>query len=443
VVAGVLLAAANLRASLTGVGPLLPSLSTGIGLSAATSGLLTTAPLVAFAAVSPLVPRAVSRLGLERTLFAALLALTGGIAVRSAGTAPALFGGTIVAGAAIAVCNVLLPALVKRDFPTSVSAVTACYVTVMGLAGGLAAGIAVPVGESRGWRIALGCWLLPALLASAAWAPRALAHTPAQPEQHPIVHRTARLPWKEPLAWAVTAFMGLQSLGFYVLINWMPSVLRGHLNPTSAGWNLFILQAVAVLTSLATPLLNRRRADQRALAVGCSLISLAGYLVLLYAPGFATGCAVLTGIGTGASITLALAFLGLRAPDPTTAAALSAMAQAIGYLIAATGPFLFGVLHAATTGWTIPVLLLCLTAFAQAIVGYRAGRGTLPSVTRAPSASTRGTGGDIDRSRGPLARIAGSTSPDQVAGVAGATHENVVDLQVKQSRHGRPRGWLR
>jgi MFS transporter, CP family, cyanate transporter len=386
VVTGLLLTAVNLRASLTGVGPLLPSLSTDIGLSPAASGLLSAAPLVAFAAVSPLVPRAANLLGLERALFTALLALTAGIAARSAATTVTLFAGTIVLGAAIAVCNVLLPALVKRDFPTSVGTMTACYVTVMGLTGGLATATAVPVNESSGWRIALGYWLLPALLAAAAWAPRALRPPTAVPA--PRTAHQARLPWNQPLAWAVTTFMGLQSLGFYVLINWMPSVLRGHLDPTSAGWNLFILQAVAVLTSLATPLLNRHATDQRALAVGCSLISLVGYLILLYAPGLAIPCAVLTGIGTGASITLALAFLGLRAPEPSTAAALSAMAQAIGYLIAATGPTLFGLLYSATSNWTMPILMLCLAAIAQAITGYRASRGILPSTLRHPPVMT-------------------------------------------------------
>ncbi|GAA5159578.1 MFS transporter [Pseudonocardia eucalypti] len=377
-VASLLLVAANLRASLTGVGPLLDEVAGDLHMSSVSAGLLTAVPLVAFAAVSPAVPALARRIGMERALLAALLGLVVGVAVRSTPSLIALFAGTAVLGVAIAIGNVLLPALIKRDFAGSIGALTGGCVTVMALSGALAAGVAVPLSQATaaGWRTALGYWLLPALLAAFVWLPRALDPAPATPTRSA---RPVPIPWRAGLAWAVTLFMGLQSLGYYVLIAWLPTVLHGNgFTAEAAGWYLFGQQALAVLTSLAIPLAIRRLPDQRLLAAGCSLGSLLGFLSLLALPHHPLVPVVLLGVGSGASIVLALSFMGLRTPDAPSTAALSGMAQAIGYLLAATGPALFGLLRSVTGGTTAPILLVCLTALAQAVAGFLAGRGSLP-----------------------------------------------------------------
>ena len=374
---GLLVVAANLRASLTGVGPLLDRVQADLGLSPAVAGLLNTLPLMAFAAVSPLVPRLAARWGPERLLGGALVVLMSGIAVRWAPGVVGLFAGTVLIGAGIAVGNVILPSLIKRDFPARVGLLTSAYATVMGGVAAVASGVAVPVSQVApgGWHTALGCWIVLALVAVMLWLPQTHAPRPASGAV-----RRPRLPWGSALAWAVTAFMGLQSLGFYVVVTWLPQVLQDNgVSAAAAGWLLFLLQAVAVLTSLAVPAVLRRARDQRALATVSSLVLLIGYFGLWAAPGWAPLWSVVLGLGGGASLVLALAFLSLRAQDATVAGALSAMAQTIGYLLAAAGPVIFGLLHTVSSGWHVPIILLCVAAAGQAIVAMAAGRGTVRS----------------------------------------------------------------
>ncbi|RZQ60151.1 CynX/NimT family MFS transporter [Amycolatopsis suaedae] len=365
-----LVVAANLRPALTGVGPVLDRVQAELGLTPAVAGLLNTLPLLAFAVVSPAVPWLAARWGPERLLTAALVVLTLGIGLRWV----ALFAGTVLIGAGIAVGNVLLPSLIKRDFPTRIGLLTSAYATVMGGVAAVASGVAVPVSEVApgGWHTALGCWIVLALVAVALWLPRSRA------PRAPGTVRGHRLPWGSGLAWAVTAFMGLQSLGFYVAVTWLPTVFQDSgVSAAAAGWLLFLFQAVAVLTSLAVAPALRRARDQRGVATVCSAVVLAGYAGLLAVPEWALLWSVVLGLGGGACLVLALAFLSLRAPDPAAAGALSAMAQSVGYLLAAAGPVLFGLLHTAGSGWTAPIVLMCVTAAGQLVVGLVAGRGTV------------------------------------------------------------------
>jgi CP family cyanate transporter-like MFS transporter len=375
---GLLVVAANLRAGLTGVGPLLDRVQADLGLAPAVAGLLNTVPLLAFAAISPMVPRLAARWRPDRLLGGALVVLALGIAVRWTPTAIGLFAGTVLMGAGIAVGNVILPSLIKRDFPTKVGLLTGAYATVMGGVAAVASGVAVPISQVApgGWHTAWGCWIVLALVAIVLWVPQMRA---PQPVSETI--RRHRLPWGSALAWAVTAFMGLQSLGFYVVITWLPQVFQdGGASATAAGWLLFLFQAVAVLTSLAVPAVLGWARDQRALATVSSAVLLAGYLGLLVAPGWALLWSVVLGLGGGACLVLALAFLSLRAQDATAAGALSAMAQSIGYLLAAAGPVIFGLLYTVSSGWHAPIILMCVAAAGQAIVAIVAGRGTVRPV---------------------------------------------------------------
>ncbi|MGA6168346.1 MFS transporter [Amycolatopsis magusensis] len=392
---GLLVVAANLRASLTGVGPLLDQVQADLGLAPAVAGLLNTLPLLAFAALSPMVPRLAAKWGADRLLGGALVVLALGIAIRWLPTAVGLFAGTVLIGAGIAVGNVLLPSLIKRDFPTKVGLLTSAYATVMGGVAAVASGVAVPISEFApgGWSTALGCWVFFAVVAVLLWLPQMRVPRPAAPARG-----GHRLPWGSGLAWAVTAFMGLQSLGFYVVVTWLPQVFQDNgVSPAAAGWLLFLFQAVAVLTSLAVPGAMRWARDQRTLAASCSAVLFLGYLGLFLAPGWALLWSVVLGLGGGACLVLALAFISLRAQDATVAGALSAMAQSIGYLLAAVGPVVFGLLHTVSSGWRAPLVLMCAAAAAQTIVALLAGRGTVraagqvadPVPSPAEQASTR------------------------------------------------------
>src|ERR671914_348397 len=171
---GIVLLAANLRPALTGVAPLIGQIRTDTGISNGVAGLLTTLPLLAFGLLSPIAPRVARLFGMERVLLASLLVLVAGILLRWAGAVEALFLGTVVLGAAIAVANVLLPSLVKREFPEHAGLMTSVYSTSLGISAALADGVSVPLTQLAGigWRGALAVWAIPALLAGVAWLPQ-------------------------------------------------------------------------------------------------------------------------------------------------------------------------------------------------------------------------------------------------------------------------------
>lgn len=372
-IAGILLVAANLRGALTSVGPLLEMIRREQGLTAGQAGLLSALPLLTFAVFSPQVPKLARRVGMERLLWFALAVLAGGILLRSLPVPGLLWFGTVLLGMAIAVGNVLLPALLKRDFPDRVAPMTSMYSVTMGVVGAVVSGFAVPLAGALpgGWRTALGYLAGLALIAFAVWAPQAGGR--AKPDVLPV--RAGRTPWRSGLAWQVTGYMGLQSFGFYIVLAWFPAIMTSNgISEENSGWLLLVLQVLGVTMSAVIPLVANKMADQRLLAGAGSLLSLSGYLGMLLAPGLALLWAVIVGLASGVCFVLALLFFTLRAADSFGAAALSGMAQSIGYLFAATGPVLFGALHDMTGGWALPMIVLMVAAFAQACLGLGAGR---------------------------------------------------------------------
>jgi CP family cyanate transporter-like MFS transporter len=376
-VVGIVLLAANMRSALTSVAPLIGQIRMDTGISHGVAGLLLTLPLLAFGVLSPVVPQLARRFGMERMMFASLLLLAAGIVVRSAGTVAVLFLGTAVLGAAIVVGNVLLPALVKREFPQRVGLMTSIYTTALGISGALAAGVSVPLAQvtGMGWRGSLALWALPALIAAVAWLPH--LRRSDQPENASTqTSQGGSSMWRSALAWQVTLFMGLQSLVYYVTLTWLPEILQDDgMSATRAGWMLGVSQAVAIVTIFFAPVIASRRPSQQGVVAVAVSLSCAGTLGLLVAGSTASVLwVVLLGLGQGACFSLALTFFALRAPDSQHAATLSGMAQTFGYLLAAAGPFLFGVLRDATNAWTVPLALLLAITVCLLIAGLGAGR---------------------------------------------------------------------
>jgi CP family cyanate transporter-like MFS transporter len=372
---GILLIAASLRAPITAIGPLLHTVSVALHLGATEAGMLTTLPLLAFAAVSPFAALLAREYGLERALFGALAAIIAGIATRSAGATWTLYLGTAVAGSGIAVGNVLLPSLLKRDFPGSITTITAIYALVMGVAAAAGSALVVPIAHAHGlgWPFALAVLAVLPVAAGLAWLPQLRMHTAPAPD-------TARPPhggpvWHSALAWQVTLYMGLTSFIYYVAIAWLPAMLAqmGY-TPERAGSLHGLMQfASGAPGLLLLPLLPRLK-DQRALAFVSPLLGAAGLLGLLYAPSFATLWIFLFGAGLGAALILSLSFVSLRASSPSQAATLSAMAQSLGYLMAAVGPALFGAVHDVTGNWSIALSLCAGLCVVMAVIGLGAGR---------------------------------------------------------------------
>ena len=376
-VLAIVLLAANLRPALTSVAPLIGQIRADTGISNGVAGLLTGLPLLAFAVLSPIAPRLARRFDMERVLLASLLVLAVGILLRSAGVVAALFLGTAILGAAIAVGNVLLPSLVKREFPERTGLMTSTYTTALAVSAAIAAGASFPIAYQVdiGWRGSMALWALLALVAAVAWFPQVRSADPANASTG--TSRGVTGLWGSVLAWQVTLFMGLQSLGYYVVLTWLPEILQEEVGVSAAqaGWMLALAQVVVIPAMFIAPVLADRRPSQYSVVVVAVTLTGAGTLGLLLAASTATVLwIVLLGLGQGACFSLALTFFALRAPDSEHAAALSGMAQFVGYLLAAGGPFLFGLLRDATHAWTVPLTLLVAVTVCLLITGLGAAR---------------------------------------------------------------------
>ena len=393
VLVGIVLASLNMRAALAGVSPLLGEISGDFGLSATTGSLVTTIPLVFMGLASPLAPRLARRWGTETVLLAALVLLGGGVLLRVAPPLVALFAGSALVGSGIALLNVLMPGLIKRDFPDRAAAMTALYTTAMIAGATTSAAAAVPLENALGgWRGSLASWSLLAAVAALLWIPQAVlarrgthhgqaAATPARTGNRSGTGNgnatgDGRALSRSPLAWQVTLFMGLQSLIAYVTVAWMPTILTDHgMDKATAGLVFAFSTLVQMSGSFVVPLLAGRMRAQRLLAVTVAGLMAAGIAGLLVAPvPGAWVWAALLGVGQGGSVGLALTMMVLRTGDAHTSARLSGMAQTWGYLLAAVGPLTLGAVYQATGGWTLPITLMLAVCAALALLGLGAGR---------------------------------------------------------------------
>lgn len=377
VAAGVFLLAVCLRPAITSVGPLLERIGVEENLGEGAQGVLGAIPLLAFAAISPFVHRLAGRTGIERTVVISLVVLGLGMLLRSGPGDLTLWVGTAVVGAAIAVGNVLGPALVKRDFAGRVSRAMGFYTAFITGAAATASAVAVPLANVTNWRTALAVWAIPVFLVALAWLPR--ARSAPRPVTTRTVPEAAANVWKWPTAWLVTAYMGLQSTTFYITITWLPSIEIDHgVSEEVAGLHLFLASAAGIVGGLLVPLLMRGR-SQVVAAVAAAVPVIVWSLGVLFAPSLFLLWAICSGIGTGAALVVALALISLRGRSSAETTRLSGMAQSLGYLLATAGPIAAGFLTEHTGDWDAAVLLVAGIAVVQILVALRAGR---PPVTR-------------------------------------------------------------
>ena len=370
---GLVLVALNLRPALSSMAPLLGEVSDSLGLSAAQAGLLTTLPVLCLGLFAPLAPILARRFGTEWVVLGILVALGGGIVLRSCLGEVGLFAGSILAGASIGIIGVLLPGIIKRDFAGHAGTMTGVYTMALCLGAALAAGATVPLSESLGqsWALGLGFWALPALVAAIFWLPQ----VGKRQGSHNVAYRVSGL-LRDPLAWQVTLYMGLQSSLSYIVFGWLPSILIGRgLTPTQAGLVMSGSVIVQLLTALTAPWLATRGKDQRLAIVLVMSMTLAGLFGCLYAPIEGLwGWAIVLGLGQGGTFSLALTLIVLRSRDAHVAANLSGMAQGIGYTVASMGPLAVGIVHEVTGGWSAVGWIFAVVGLGAIVAGLGAGR---------------------------------------------------------------------
>jgi len=389
--AGIMVLALNLRAAIASLPPVFPDLSSALHLSSAEISVLAAVPVMCFGVFSGLGGPLSRAFGEERVLLAALLLLAGGLVLRGALPGAMLLPGTVLAGGAIALMNVLLPSLVKRRRPEQAGLLIGVYLLMLAAGAVVASLIAVPVFRAAGgaqggagWpiKLTLGLWALPAAAAAVVWLPQIRYRTrPPRPAPGRAGRVGGVAVYRHALAWQVAAFMGLQSMVYYGSLSWLPTLFQDRgVSPAAAGGLLALMNVGNAVTAMLLPVLAHRARDQRLLVIVTAVATAAGLAGTLLAPtGSAAFWTLLLGLGQGASLGLGIFFTMARAPDPATAASLSGFAQGSGYLIAAAGPLSVGFLHAATGGWTVPVLVLLGIVGLILWSGLLAGRAqTLP-----------------------------------------------------------------
>lgn len=450
--------ALNLRMAIAALSPVLGYVQRDTGMSSAGAGLLSTMPVVCFGLFALAAPRLIRRFGMERLLVGTLVVIAAGIALRILPAMAALFGGTAVIGMAIAVGNVLFPGLIKQDFPDRTALMTGLYSVSLFVGPAISGGLTVPVMNATGldWRSAIAIWGGLALLCVALLAPHAAARPPrAEPALATAsvsegsgqqVPRTRRI-WADPVAWMVASFMGLQSLGYYAVVAWIPTVFQAHaMSASQAGWMLSYLSFPGLTASLVTPLIVRGRAGRAAVMVVVATAACgAGYLGLaLAAASMPYLWITALGIGQGMCISLALGFVVARAPDVAHTARLSTMTQSVGYLIASIGPFGLGALHDLTHQWRVPLLALSVILLPMLVTGIGAsrdryvlasapaGRARYRGAHRAPKASPGGVASRFPGRSGPTtgAQPAVGQEPASLVSAVPSPRQPSADLLV-------------
>jgi CP family cyanate transporter-like MFS transporter len=367
---GLLLVALNLRTAVAAISPIVRFISVDIPLSSLDLGIIGAVAPIAFALSALFGAMSARRVGIERLLLLAIVAMIVGQALRALSTGfPALFGGTVIALIGAGICNVLLPPLVKRYFADRVGLVTSLYVTLISVSTAMAAALAAPIAETGGWRLSLGLWSALGITALIPWLTVLLRHR-SEPtvtdeasdateieQPHP---QLARRMWRSRTAWMIGIVFAVSTFSVYACVAWLPEILIdiAGLTTTQAGAYLAVWSIIGVPSALIIPMLTARLKNVSVIVyVGVAVFAV-GYLGLLLVPTVATLLWVIL-IGAGPLMFPAcLTLIGLRSRTQAGSVALSGVVQTIGYSFGALGPLMIGILHSATGDWTAALIVL-------------------------------------------------------------------------------------
>ena len=364
--------AVALRAPIASIGPLLPEISEDLNLDLTQQGILTAIPVLSFGIGAFASPAFARRFGLDRSLLILCGAIVASIALRGWFDFLSLLIGTSVAGLAIAIANVLLPSVVRTRFPKQIALVTASYTTVLAISASAAAATAVPLSTTAGgWQISLFVWIAPMLIALALWWMQLDRSEERADKTEEISHPNSVV--RSPVTWALFLFFGIQSLGFYAILSWLPSILIDqNMDPAVAGGLLGLTTIIGVPFSmaLASNFSRFRRLDWVGFLI--SLLTLSGFALLNFESLHLAAC-ILMGLGMACTFPLSLNLISTRASSPRLTTSLSTLVQGYGYLLSAVGTFAFGWLRDMSGNWTLSIWVMVALTAVQALSSFLAG----------------------------------------------------------------------
>ena len=383
VVIAILLMASNMRSPIVALGSIAPVVQDALGLSAAHIGWLGAIPMLMFALGALVSPAIGKRYGLENTLIAVVIVLTAGIIMRSTWTTwNGFLIGTILLSLAIGFANTLVAPVIKQHTPGNIALVTSMFSLTMSVMAGIVSGLVYPLSEQVGWQWALGGWASLGIAALVAWI--ILRLKLGSSNKMPLVTLTeneaaqeATSVWKSALAWQLAIFMGLQSLLFYTIAAFLPSIwISKGLSEVEAGSMASIFQFMAPIAIIGmTWLIRKRGVRLQTVAIGATVLNVIGLIGISYLPSLmpVVWTAVM-GLGCAAIFTLCIMLFSLRTYTPNQASKLSGMAQTIAYLVAFAGPFGAGWLYELSGNWNGPLLFILILTIINVIIAWLASR---------------------------------------------------------------------
>ncbi|MGP4715648.1 MFS transporter [Psychrobacter sp. T6-6] len=379
VLCAMVLLATNMRAPIVALGAIAPVVQEALDISEFQIGWLGAVPMLSFAVGALISPAIAKRFGLENTLIMMIGLLTTGMMIRTViPTWTGFLVGTLLLTLAIGFANTLAAPIIKQRTPRHIPLITGLFSLTMTVTAGIVSGVVLPLSERVGWQWALGGWTILGVFALLIWL--LLRVRLGSSNHQPIVSTDPDASdismWRTAFAWQIAIFMGLQSLLFYTVASFLPSIwVSKGLSAVSAGQMGSVFQFMAPISILSlTWLINRGRPIQ-ALAVFAAVLNVVGVLGVSYlSTELAWLWSALMGIGCSAIFTLSMMLFSLRTYTTNQSSELSGMAQAVGYLIAFFGPLGTGWLHEATGSWSVPLFIMLILMIANVVIAWLVSR---------------------------------------------------------------------
>ncbi|RAX18284.1 MFS transporter [Pseudarthrobacter sp. AG30] len=361
----------NLRAGITGASALLHDLQAVLGYGALVAAIIPSIPTLCFAVAGAATSWLSGKLGVEKAILLSLALLAGGLLLRGVPATGMLVAGSVVGMSGLAICNVAMPSFIREHFASRTSLMTAVYTVTMTTGGTLTSVLVVPLAQALGSpSAAVGAVGIAAVAAFLGFLPVALhAH------RHTVRSTAAHIsPWpllRTGKGRLLTAIFTLQALLAYALLSWLPYMLTTMgMSASDSGLMFGLMQLVSVPAGMVLIAIGSRPRMLRPAFYLVSVTMAAGIAALLVLPvGLAAIPAVLIGFGLGI-FPLVMVMISRSGSSTAETTALSTLAQSSGYLLATAGPFGMGLLHSATGGWTLPLVLLLALALVQIVVAH-------------------------------------------------------------------------
>lgn len=375
----VILIAGNLRSPITAVSPVLSEIMAVLNLTNVQGSLLTSIPLLVFASCSMLVSKIGARTNILYNLMLSVVLMLIGLYLRVLGNVTMLYVGSLLIGLGICIGNVMTPAYIKKVFPDRIGLMTGVFSVTINVFAALAAGFSIAIGEwtQLGWQGSLGIWLvwsIPALLVVG--IEMFSARNRRVQEKTAETEKARFNVFRSRQAWNISVFMGIQSLVYFCVIAMLPTVLVDYgMEESKTGLVLSVFQLIMAPIVFICPVVAAKMKDQKLLVSLTGAFMLIGLVMLLiFKAEFIYLSVILVGISTGLAFSLSILFFSLRSRTTSGTIKVSGHAQSVGYLIAAFGPPIFGMLHDWDSSWNISFYFLMLMAVIMTFFGIGAAK---------------------------------------------------------------------